>query len=151
MVTTQNFVNTQANVISVTQLSKGDVYKRLHQDYSTAPYELKFGIVTDVLNNGTDSVITALEFEVSHNDASMKMKTFGTSTELRIFACDPDEVVSHLGDIDKKAATMQQDAEKKVRDLTYFRNQLSEVEKRAARGELSAAPTDVRILEAASE
>ena len=54
---TKQIVQSSANVIRITKLVKGDIYKRFEQNSD----DTYFGIVTDVLNDGINTIITATE------------------------------------------------------------------------------------------
>ena len=148
MATTKTFVQADATIISVTHLTKGDVYKRLEKDYS-GTYTLKMGVVTDVLNNGEDTVITALEYEVEYSSSKTVLKVFGTDTDLKLFATDPEEVFSHMDDLKEQSGRQLSKARNEVQKLENFINALDGVVEQANQGTLSAAAT--KVLAPASE
>jgi len=90
---TASIVQASANVIRITKLKQGDVYKRLiEQNYGVDKYKMVFGIVQDVMFNGTDGAITAIEFDYSWTSMGVSLKTFGTGADLQLFAATPEEV-----------------------------------------------------------
>lgn len=92
---TRTLVQSAANVVQVTSLAKGDVYKRLETStYSAA--KLMFGTVTDVLNNGDDATIVALEYDSTYSSVDVNTKVFATDADLKLFPADPREYEDHL-------------------------------------------------------
>ena len=55
----KNLIQLNANVIKITNLKKGDVFKRIDDNYSTP--EVKYGVVLDLMNTGEKSFIEVLE------------------------------------------------------------------------------------------
>lgn len=110
---TSTLVNATAEVVTITTLQTGDVYKRLEVNaYNTGDgkYQLLFGIVQDVLHNGTDAVISALEFTTSYTGVEPKLRTFGTDADLKLFAAQPDEVRQHFTEVQEASAKALQTA-----------------------------------------
>lgn len=110
---TATLVQATADIITVVNLKTGDVYKRLVKDYSDK-YVVQIGVVRDVMHNGEDAVITALEFEASYSSVEPKMQTFGTDTDLRLFAAEPEEVRAHFEEILDKAQRMVRTSEEEL-------------------------------------
>ena len=67
-----SIVKNSADIINVVHLQKNDIYKRVRTQYSGSDPELRFGIVTDVLNNGETCAITAIEI-VAKYDVTTEM------------------------------------------------------------------------------
>jgi hypothetical protein len=99
---TQTLVQASADVISITHLSKGDVYKRLEKEFNNN-YKMMFGVVMDVMHNGEDAAISALEFQDSYPEVKAEQKTFGTDSDLKIFSTNPEEVQAHVDDLKDSA------------------------------------------------
>lgn len=140
--TTATLVQASADVITVVTLRKGDVYKRLTNAYGGANYDLSIGIVVDVMHNGTDAVVTALEFGHAYGSAEVKLQTFGTGSDLKLFPADPEEVRAHLGDVQEAAARSVKAAEDALAKAHNVRRQVSSaLEQYGEPGKLTAAPT----------
>lgn len=140
MATVQNFIQADASIVTVTNLKVGDVYKRLVKDYSDN-YEVLMGIVTSILNNGEDTAITALEFSSDYSGTDAKIKTFGTSTDMKIFDATPDEIATHLSALLEKS---EKQIETKMGELAKHRSVAQSIRntmERATSGQLSAPAT----------
>jgi hypothetical protein len=117
---TATLVQATADIITVVSLKTGDVYKRLVENTYGEKYTVQIGVVRDVMHNGEDAVITALEFAQTYGTAEAKLQTFGTGTDLRLFAADPEEVRAHFAEVIDKAQRAVRAAEEelaKKRDL----------------------------------
>lgn len=149
---TQTLVQASADIVTITTLRQGDVYKRLEVNASGygEKYVLNFGVVTDVLHNGEDSVISALEFEVSWTGVTPKLKTFGTDSDLKLFDATPEEVRQHFGEVRDSTAKAVRAAEDALAKAVGVDQQV-----RAVTGQLSAlaltAPVTHGPLEAGEE
>jgi len=95
-------VQASADIVTVISLKTGDVYKRLEKGYSN-DYSIQLGIVQDVLHNGEDTAITALEFASSYTGVEPKIKVFGTDSDLKLFAATPEEIRSHFEELQESA------------------------------------------------
>lgn len=84
---TQTLVRASADVVTITTLRTGDVYKRLVKNWQ-GEYDATFGVVQSVDHNGEHAMISSLEIGGSKVDH----KVFGTDTDLHIFAATPEEV-----------------------------------------------------------
>jgi hypothetical protein len=111
---TATLVQATADIITVVSLKTGDVYKRLVENTYGEKYTVQIGVVRDVMHNGEDAVITALEFSQTYGTAEAKLQTFGTGTDLRLFTADPEEVRAHFADVLDKAQRAVRAAEEEV-------------------------------------
>lgn len=136
---TTTLVQATADVVTIVSLKAGDVYKRLEKDYANA-YEMKFGIVQDVLHNGEDAVITALEFTASYTGVEPKFKVFGTDTDLKLFAAQPEEVRQHFDEIMEAAEKAVETAEKELAKKRELFVRVTDLVQREA-GRVLTAPT----------
>ena len=73
---TQQFIRGSAEVVRVTALVKGDVYKRLEEATNYSEAKMLYGVVTDVLNNGSEAAIQAVEFTPSYGSVESKIRVF---------------------------------------------------------------------------
>lgn len=143
---TSTLVQATADIITVVSLRTGDVYKRLEKDYSGG-YTVQFGVVQDVMHNGEDAVITALEFAASYTGVEPKYKVFGTDSDLKLFAATPDEVRHHFEELVETTQRAVQTAEV---DLTKKREMAARVAALVATEsarELTTAVTSTKELE----
>ncbi|QGJ94949.1 hypothetical protein SEA_REDWATTLEHOG_90 [Gordonia phage RedWattleHog] len=141
---TRTLIEPSAQVITITTLKPGDTYKRLVKNYSDT-YDLRIGVVTDVLNNGSEAVLTALEFSGSYSTAEAELKVFGGDKDLALFATTPEEVGVYLDDVNERAHQM---AESKRRELEKAEAVVRAVEDTLARargGQLSAPVVERQV------
>jgi len=133
----QTLIQPQAEIVNIIQLREGDVYKRLQEGVYGGTDEIKFGVVTGVVNNGTQSAITALEYAASYNSVTVEHKTFSGTKELAIFPANPIEFAEH---IDSLLNALDNGIADKERDLAKQRDLRERVAK-IKPGELTAAVT----------
>ena len=141
---TATLVQATADIVTVVSLRTGDVYKRLEKNYSSE-YTVKFGVVQDVMHNGEDAVITAMEFTSTYTGVEPAFKVFGTDSELKLFAAQPDEVRQHFTELVEAA---QQAVEKAKTDLAKKRElaaRVTELVKRESERALTAPETAAAI------
>lgn len=95
----RNLIEPNATVVQITKVSVGDVYKRLHEAQYTQP-RIVFGVITDVLNNGKDCSLVALEFGPSaySQDIQAQSQVFTNKTELALFPATVEEYKAALAD-----------------------------------------------------
>jgi len=92
---TKNLVQTTANVIRVTNLKVGDIYKR----YDDSSYSKKtyYGIVRTINNNGEKTYIEAVEYEYSYSSLSANFSVFGGDEDINIFPATIEEIKNEFG------------------------------------------------------
>lgn len=94
----QSIIQPSATVVRVTEVAKGDVYKRLDTPtYGTE--KMVFGVVTDVLHNGEDTGLVAMEFNpVGYGGAvAPTLKVFKGDAEVALFPATVEEYLTELG------------------------------------------------------
>lgn len=145
---TSTLVQATADVVTVVNLRRGDVYKRLEES-TYAAATLQFGVVTDVMHNGSDAAIVALEFPQDWSGRpEPKIKTFGTGTDLKLFAAQPEEVQAHFAEVlegSRKAVDTARDALRKAQ--SHHGQVVSVVTAFSGELELTAAQTGTPELE----
>lgn len=139
---TATLVQAAADVITIVSLKAGDVYKRLEKNYSNV-YEIKFGVVQDVMHNGEDAVITAMEFDSSYSGVEPKFKVFGTDAELKLFAAQPDEVRAHFEEIVEASEKAVDTAEKELAKKREIASRVNTLVARESSRELTSAEINV--------
>lgn len=144
---TTTLVQASADVITVVNLKAGDVYKRLEKDYASN-YDLKFGVVQDVLHNGEDAVITALEFTSSYGGVEPKLKTFGTDSDLKLFAAQPDEVREHFTELLEASRRAVRKAEDELTKQVELAAQIARLTENASAAALTAPEIAVQAARA---
>lgn len=104
----RNLIEASANVVTITTLKRGDVYKRIIPATQYATARLQFGVVTSVMNNGERGAITAVEYAQDFSAGVVAtLAVFESETDVALFAANPEEVMEHV-------AEMRQAVERKV-------------------------------------
>ena len=145
---TATLVQATADVVTVVSLKTGDVYKRLEKNTYGEQYVVKFGVVQDVMHNGEDAVITSLEFTASYSGVEPAFKVFGTDSDLKLFAAQPEEIRSHFEEITeatRKAVLKAEDELTKQRELAGRVHEL--IQRVTSSTPLTAAATTVTELD----
>lgn len=133
---TKTLVEASADIITITSLKSGDVYKRLEKSYSG--YSVLYGVVTSVLHNGTDAAVLSIEWKSKFEGVESEAKVFGTEDDLKIFAASPDEVAEHLEDIKRAGERAIREAEKKKQKAEEALERATEAYEIAARDGLTS-------------
>lgn len=108
----QQIIQASADVLTITRLAPGNVYKRVGETGYNGEPTLRFGVVQSVMNNGTDAAVVALEYERDYSTGvAVKMAVFNGGRPAALFPATPEEVTAHLDDL-------QQAAERKVTEAT---------------------------------
>lgn len=149
---TSTLVQATAEVVTILNLRSGDVYKRLEESTYGERYTLQFGVVTSVLHNGTDAAIVALEFPMDYSGApTPKLKTFGTGSDLRLFAAEPEEIRRHFGEVREGAQKALDAAHAAWQKALAVHAEVREAVARFDGGELTAPLTGPAAIEAPEE
>lgn len=147
----QQMIRASADILTITTLSPGNVYKRIEQPGAYAGGEpvLRFGVVQSVMNNGEDSAVTALEFTADYSGVAAALKVFDGGKPVAIFPATPDEITQHLADLTERA---ERDLKSAEDTLQSKRDALARVVRlRGQVGELSAPATADQLPPAAPE
>lgn len=145
----QQMIRASADVLTITTLSPGNVYKRIDTaGYGSSDPVLRFGVVQSVMNNGEDSAVTALEFTADYTGVAAALKVFDGGKPVSIFPATPDEITQHLTELTERAERDVADAEKALqgkRDaharVLHLRGQIGELSAPASADRLPEIPT----------
>lgn len=125
---TANFITASAVITRVTELKKGDVYKRL-EDSTYSTDKLKYGIVIDVLYNGEDAVVQTMEFNSSYSSLETTFEIFSNEKDLKIFPATQEDLKQHLANcveqLSAKVETKKEEATKAEADLAKAKDIVS--------------------------
>lgn len=84
---TKQIIQSSANVIRITKLAKGNLYKRFDDgDYTY------YGIVTDVLNDGVNTIITSTEYKKSWSSMDCANKVIKGEKDYVLFPATIEEI-----------------------------------------------------------
>lgn len=97
---TKNIIQASANVIRITNLKKGDIYKRYDDSsYSSGVY---YGVIKDIQNNGEQTFIEAIEYKKSYGSIEADLKIYSGEKDLAIFPATLDEVKEEFSSVVNK-------------------------------------------------
>jgi len=93
----RNLIKPNAVLVQITEIGRGDVYKRLEKPSYGEP-KVVFGSVIDVLNNGEESTLVALEFTPESYGPTINatVKVFNGQMEVTLFPCTIEEYKESL-------------------------------------------------------
>jgi hypothetical protein len=133
-----------AEVVQITEVTVGAVYKRLDTPSYGEP-RLLFGVVTDIMHNGEESALVAIEFVPPTYGGSMEptIRTFKGDAEVAIYPAQPEEF----------SLAMQQSIEKQEQSIAEVRKTLAakqsvlDLMERTLMSPMSVAGTTVVAIE----
>ena len=136
----KSLVQVSADIITVVNLKPGDVYTRLDADNSGDYAQLLYGVVSAVYNNGTDTVISAIEYGKQRYSGSFSatQKVFKTEDNPKIFEADPEDFKVYLAEMQK---SVEYELEQKQRELQLIEEKMRTILKLSGRKELTKAET----------
>ncbi len=138
---TKNIIQTVANVIKITSLKKGDVVKMLDKTYSSI--ETKYAVIIDLLNDGENTFIQLLQYNVSYSEIKAEIKTYKGSDDLSLFPTTKDEVEEYF-------SRAVESVDDKIEEKKVELQKLIEANQKAKQfisGELSKTLTEVEYKE----
>lgn len=90
---TKTLIQASAQIMTLVNIKKGDIYKRFQAStYSGGDDKLFYGTVLDVMHNGEEAVISAVEFDGDYSGTSITHKVFGGNRELQLFPATVEEM-----------------------------------------------------------
>jgi len=108
---TKQIIQASANVIRITKLSKGNIYKRFEDnDY------VYYGVVTEVLNDGINAIITAVEYRKSWSSIDVSQKVIKGEKDYVLFPATADELEMEFESVVRTKEREIEDYEKKIND-----------------------------------
>lgn len=116
-------IQASANVIRVTNISAGDVYKRFDDSYDDRVY---YGVVTSVHNDGEVAIIEATEYSYKYSSLDVNLKVLRGDKKYKLFPATPEDLNLELGDVVQRK---NRDIESKKEDIKKLEKEISEVEK----------------------
>lgn len=86
---TKQAIQTSANVVRITSISAGDVYKRFDESYDDRTY---FGVVKNVFNDGDKTIIESTEYCYKYGGVSIEHKVLRGEKDYILFPATPEEM-----------------------------------------------------------
>lgn len=109
---TKQAIQSTANVIRITSVSAGDVYKRFADtDYDDKVY---YGVVKAVHNDGEKTLIEAVEYCYKYSDISVGYKVISGTKDVTIFPSSPEELNLELEKARKAQVRKIEEAQKQI-------------------------------------
>lgn len=112
---TQNIVQASANVIRITNLLQGDLYKRFeHSEYSK---DTHYGIVKGLYNDGEKTFIECVEYKKNYNGIEAQIYVIRGDKDVAIFPISLDELKEEFSSAEIKIVKQIEDKEKELTNL----------------------------------
>lgn len=86
---TKQAIQTSANVVRITSIKPGDVYKRFEENYDDKTF---FGLVKNVHNDGEKCIVEATEFIYRYSTLDVQHKVLMGEKDYILFPSSPDEL-----------------------------------------------------------
>jgi hypothetical protein len=139
---TQQIVRGAAEVLTITTLHVNDCYKRVEEGYSGEPV-LRYGVVTDVMDNGPDAAVVAVEYRPAEYGTGVQVRTqvITGNKALAIFPARPDEVAAHMDAMVEAAAESERAARDTYEKATAVTAKVAALRDRMTAGTLTAPAT----------
>lgn len=111
---TKNIVQALANVIRITNLAQGDIYKRF--DDSTYSKSIYYVIVKAIYNYGEKTYVEAVEYKKSYSDLEASIYVIRGDNDVSIFPANLDEIKDEFEscakNIEKKISEKREELQK---------------------------------------
>lgn len=108
---TKQAIQSSANVVRITSVSAGDVYKRFDESYEDRTY---YGVVKAVHNDGEKTIIESTEYCYKYNDVDVTHKIINGTKDYVIFPSTPEELNLELDGARKKQLDKIRDAKDQI-------------------------------------
>lgn len=115
--TLSTVVRPAAQIVTIVDLAKGSVYKRLESDGGTR-HRFVFGVVEDIVSDGTTTAISTVEYDNPYGTPTVKQVTYSATSELSLFPATAEEVRAKFDELEQDATRSIDTAE---RDLARKR------------------------------
>lgn len=130
-----NLIEASADVITITRLKAGDVYKRIDGG------AIKFGIVQTIMHNGSEGAFSALEISPGYQSVNAVNKVFETGGESALFTCTPEEFAVHITEIRKTISDWVLNATRALVNAQETERKTEEILATVGRREVTAPET----------
>lgn len=138
---TKHLIQTSANVISITNLVKGNVVKIIEDRYSEP--EISYGVVIDLMNTGSKTFIEMLVYKKSYSSVDAKVQVYSGEKDINFFPADPNEVKEYLNEtLESIQMSIKQDKENLQKKIEAY-----EKAKEFVSGELSKKLLETSFVE----
>ena len=97
-----NAINLTAQIVKITNLQKGNLVKKVTKETYGTKFNLSFCIVKDILNDGSNTFLQLLEYEIGYDEIKPKIGIYGSESEimeLSLFPATTEEATPYFNDI----------------------------------------------------
>jgi len=119
---TKQAIQTSANVIKITNISVGDVYKRFDESYDDRVY---YGLVKNVHNDGEKTIIEAVEYQYAYSSVEVNYRVLRGEQDYILFPSTPEELNLELEKAKKESENKITEAKETIETQTKL---LKEIE-----------------------
>lgn len=120
---TQQIIQASANVIRITNIQKGNIYKRFDDNYTW------LGIVRSVHNDGVNAVIEATEYRDGWNAIEVQEKVINGKQEYVIFPATLEdfdrEFTSAISKLERKIVEAKETIAKSEKQIEFTKKLIS--------------------------
>ena len=96
----KQLVQSTANIIRITQLSKGNIVKFVKDDnYDTS---VSYAVVMDILNNGEKTYVELMKYKKNYGSVDLESVLISGDKETILFPATPEDLEQHLKSIEQK-------------------------------------------------
>lgn len=96
---TKNIVQASANVVRITNLQQGDIYKRF--DDSGYSRTTMYGVVKAIYNDGEKTFVEAVEYKKSYRDLEASLYVMRGDNDVSIFPATLEEIQEEFDSAEK--------------------------------------------------
>lgn len=108
---TKQAIQSSANVVRITSVSAGDVYKRFDDSYEDRVY---YGLVKAVHNDGEKTIIESTEYCYRYSSLDVSHKIINGTKDYIIFPSSPEELNLELAKARKEQVRKMEKAEEEI-------------------------------------
>lgn len=113
----KNIIQSSARIIKITELSVGNVVKFIKESSYSKP-EVKFAIVSDILNNGEKSFVEFVSFKKDYNKGvELEKETFSGKEDLALFPANKEDILTSYKEIKERASKEIADKEEELNGM----------------------------------
>lgn len=113
---TKSIVQTSANVIRITNLVRGDIYKRF--DTSSYSDKVVYGVVEGIYNNGDKTFIQAVEYKYSYSAIEANLKVIDGDADVSIFPATLEDIKEEFSRCEENTKRQIEDKREELVKLT---------------------------------
>jgi hypothetical protein len=117
----QQAIQSSANVVRVTNIVAGDVYKRFDANDDCTFY----GIVKNVHNSGEEVIVEAVEYRKRYGSLDINLKNLRGAKDYTIFPASPEDLSLELDGI---VTAKEKEIEKKREEIVKLEREVKDIE-----------------------